>query len=196
MNNQGGLSTKRPREFAFLLLDRRKRRLLAVRDRLGVKPLYYHSAGSRTVFASEAKAIFATGFLSPRIDAIAVHDKLCEMWPASYFLGVTSLDPGCLMEIDVDSGNRRIHRYWDLDLPAGDVKTNTRRTKTYDHILIDRRMTREYTGRFGVLDFQNDLGLTEEQAILVSDHQPLWAEFSAYELPTFNPVAAGEQTIR
>ena len=64
---------------------------------------------------------------------------------------------------------------------AGDVKTNTLRTKTYDHILLDRTVTTEFTGRFGVLDFQNDLGLTQEQAILVSDHQPVWAEFSAYE---------------
>jgi hypothetical protein len=57
-------------------------------------------------------------------------------------------------------------------------------------------MTREFTGQFGVLDFQRDLGLTEEQAILVSDHQPLWAEFSAYEMPRFDPIAAGPQTIR
>ncbi len=64
---------------------------------------------------------------------------------------------------------------------AGDVKTNTLRTKTYDHILLDRTVTTEFTGRFGVLDFQNDLGLTQEQANLVSDHQPVWAEFSAYE---------------
>ena len=55
---------------------------------------------------------------------------------------------------------------------AGDVKTNTLRSKTYDHILIDRTMTREFTGRFGVLDLQNGFGLTEQQALTVSDHQP------------------------
>ncbi len=64
---------------------------------------------------------------------------------------------------------------------AGDLKTNTLRTKTYDHILIDRTVTTEFTGRYGVLDFQNDFGLTQEQAIKVSDHQPVWAEFSAFE---------------
>lgn len=73
---------------------------------------------------------------------------------------------------------------------GGDVKTNTRRTKTYDHILLDQNMTREYTGRFGVLDFQRDLGLTERQALLISDHMPLWAEFSAYEVPQIQSVAA------
>lgn len=64
---------------------------------------------------------------------------------------------------------------------AGDIKTNTLRTKTYDHILIDRTVTTEYTGRFGVVDFQNDFGLTQEQASMVSDHQPVWAEFSVFE---------------
>jgi hypothetical protein len=38
--------------------------------------------------------------------------------------------------------------------------------------------------------------MTEEQAISVSDHQPLWAEFSAYEMPRFAPIAAGGQMIR
>jgi len=107
-------------EFAFLLLDRRRRRLLAVRDRLGIKPFCYHQTGGRTLFASEAKALFATGLVAPRIDPAAVHDRLCEMWPDSYFLDVCSLDPGCFMEIDLDSGSRRVHRYWDLDLPEGE----------------------------------------------------------------------------
>jgi deoxyribonuclease-1-like protein len=64
---------------------------------------------------------------------------------------------------------------------AGNVKTNTLRTKTYDHIVLDRTVTNEFTGRFGVLDFQSDLGLTQEQASAVSDHQPVWAEFSVFE---------------
>ncbi len=74
---------------------------------------------------------------------------------------------------------------------GGDIKTNTRKTETYDHILIDKNMTREFLpGRVGVLDFQRDLGLTERQALLVSDHMPLWAEFSAYEVAQVQPVAS------
>ena len=72
---------------------------------------------------------------------------------------------------------------------AADIKTNTRRTKTYDHILIDQNMTREFTGRFGVLDLQKDLGLSQEQALLISDHMPVWAEFTAYEVPHGSSVA-------
>tara|TARA_R110002049_G_scaffold2750_2_gene21640 strand:- start:492499 stop:493608 length:1110 start_codon:yes stop_codon:yes gene_type:complete len=76
---------------------------------------------------------------------------------------------------------------------AGDVPTNTLGTKTYDHILIDRNMTREFTGRFGVFDLKRELGLTEDQALLLSDHMPVWAEFTAYEMP--QSVAAVGGTI-
>ncbi|WP_372726321.1 endonuclease/exonuclease/phosphatase family protein [Novipirellula sp.] len=79
---------------------------------------------------------------------------------------------------------------------AGNTLTNTRHSKTYDHILIDREMTREYTGRFGVIDFQKDLGLTEDQALLLSDHMPLWAEFSAYEIPQVDSVATRNESTQ
>ena len=64
---------------------------------------------------------------------------------------------------------------------AGDIKTNINRTKTNDHILIDRNVTTEYSELMGVIDFQQDLRLTEQQANEVSDHLPLWAEFDIYE---------------
>lgn len=102
-----------------------------------------------------------------------------------------------LGDLNVDTvGLRELGQIPGVESIAGDTKTNTRRTKTYDHILVDRRLTREYTGRFGVVDFQRDFGLTEEQALMVSDHHPLWAEFSAFEMPRFEPIATGPQIIR
>ncbi|HEY5312828.1 MAG TPA: endonuclease/exonuclease/phosphatase family protein [Pirellulales bacterium] len=61
------------------------------------------------------------------------------------------------------------------------VTTNTRRTHMYDNIIFDRRPTVEYTGRWGVLDLRNEYQLPLDQALQVSDHFPVWAEFSAYE---------------
>ena len=78
----------------------------------------------------------------------------------------------------------------------GNTRTNTRGSKTYDHILIDREMTREYVGRAGVIDFKRDFGLSEQQALLISDHLPIWAEFSAYESIDVKQVASGVRTIR
>jgi endonuclease/exonuclease/phosphatase family metal-dependent hydrolase len=61
------------------------------------------------------------------------------------------------------------------------VPTNTRGNKTYDNILFDRRATTEFLGRGGVLDVMREFNLTVEDALLVSDHLPIWAEFSVYE---------------
>ncbi len=79
---------------------------------------------------------------------------------------------------------------------AGNTPTNTLGTKTYDHILIDRNVTAEFSGVFGVVDYERDFGLSPEQAARVSDHRPVWAEFSALEIDAFAPVAAGAATIR
>ena len=43
------------------------------------------------------------------------------------------------------------------------------------------RATVEFTGRAGVFDFVREFNLTEQQALEVSDHFPIWAEFSSYE---------------
>ena len=61
------------------------------------------------------------------------------------------------------------------------VPTNTRGNRTYDNILFDRRATVEYTGRAGVLDLMTQYGLSLDEALEVSDHLPVWAEFSVYE---------------
>lgn len=71
------------------------------------------------------------------------------------------------------------------DLPVtaaiNGVPTNTRKTKSYDNIIFDRRATAEYTGQWGVLDLAAEFGLTREQALVVSDHMPVWAAFGAVE---------------
>jgi len=59
--------------------------------------------------------------------------------------------------------------------------TNTRGNKSYDNIVFDRRATVEYTGSFGVLDLQQEFGLSLEEALEVSDHRPVWAAFNATE---------------
>ena len=61
------------------------------------------------------------------------------------------------------------------------VTTNTRKTKAYDNILFQGLATQEYTGRWGVYDLERNLGLSRDQALQVSDHLPVWAEFRVWE---------------
>lgn len=67
------------------------------------------------------------------------------------------------------------------------VPTNTRGTKTYDNIIYARNATTEFTQQWGVIDLARDYQLSEPQALEVSDHRPIWAEFSVYE--------GGQQTM-
>jgi endonuclease/exonuclease/phosphatase family metal-dependent hydrolase len=61
------------------------------------------------------------------------------------------------------------------------VFTNTRQDALYDNIILHQQSTAEFTGRWGVYDIEQMHTLTREQALQVSDHLPVWAEFSAYE---------------
>jgi hypothetical protein len=61
------------------------------------------------------------------------------------------------------------------------VFTNTRQTNMYDNVIVHRGSTTEFTGRAGVYDIQAYHNLTMDQALQVSDHLPVWAEFQAYE---------------
>jgi len=70
-----------------------------------------------------------------------------------------------------------------------DQKTNTRLTESYDNILFDRQATAEYTGRSGVLNLMAEFGLTTDEALKVSDHLPVWAEFSVHESAGAGPLA-------
>jgi hypothetical protein len=63
----------------------------------------------------------------------------------------------------------------------GGVPSTTRGTRLADNILFDCRATVEYTHRSGVLDIVRELDLTPQEALEISSHLPVWAEFSAYE---------------
>lgn len=106
---------------------------------------------------------------------------------ASVFVGVQQNGTGeddviLLGDLNVDEyhlGN--LGRLPGIAHVVAGVPTNTRRDKTYDNIVFDRRATVEYTGRWGVLDLMQEYSLTASQALEVSDHMPVWAEFGVYE---------------
>ena len=107
--------------FAFALWDAPRRRLLLVRDRLGVKPLYWARAGDRLLFASEIKSILASGL----IDASANEAMLSEMLATRYtagtetlFRGIFKLLPG--HRLIFENGVVRVEKYWDLPLDGPD----------------------------------------------------------------------------
>jgi len=101
--------------FAFALWDKRQRRLLVARDRIGIKPLYYLAESRRLAFASELRALRQ---LSPRpleIDPQAVYDFFGFRYvpaPQTFYRGVRKVLPGHFLIVDADG--IRQERYWDL----------------------------------------------------------------------------------
>ncbi len=76
--------------------------------------------------------------------------------------------------------------------------TNTRGTKQYDHILVNQLATTEFTGQAGVMNMMDLFQITQEQALELSDHHPVWAEFSTLEKqnPLQMATPAGDAVIR
>ena len=106
-------------QFAIALWDSVRERLLLVRDRVGITPLFYTQAGSRLLFGSEIKALLPLLDSAPRLHAPAL-DQIMTSWapvsPDTLFENIRELSPGTLLVIDREG--QRLHRYWDWLFPA------------------------------------------------------------------------------
>lgn len=106
--------------FAAAIWDCRERRGVIVRDRLGVKPLYYARRNGLLLFASELKGLLASGLIAPDLDPVSVELYLTlGMVPAprSILRDVWKLQPG--QRIVVDGGGVHTEQYWEYPLVAG-----------------------------------------------------------------------------
>src|SRR5207237_3783541 len=103
--------------FAFALWDAPRRELFLARDRLGIKPVYYACIdGGGFAFASEVRALLASGLVPPRLDPVALSHYLAyQSLPAPRTLvqGVRSLRPGCWLSVNA-GGTVTQGSYWDL----------------------------------------------------------------------------------
>ena len=100
--------------FAIALWDRQERRLFLIRDRIGVKPLYWGKCGSTFFFASELKALHAHPEFEAEIDrdAVALYFHY-GYFPAPFtiYKGIRKVMPGTIVSLTVD-GEPRETTYW------------------------------------------------------------------------------------
>jgi len=112
-------------QFAFALWDRPRRRLLLVRDRAGILPLYYTRTPEGVLFASEVKALLASGRVTASLDPNGL-DETFTFWaplaPRTMFKGVAQVCPGEIVVLQGDRLERRT--YWRWEFPdAGSHRT-------------------------------------------------------------------------
>jgi asparagine synthase (glutamine-hydrolysing) len=116
--------------FAFGLWDRVRGELLLVRDRLGIKPLYFHRGAGWMAFASEIRALLATGLVPGTLDAVALEQYLTHQTvptPRTLVRDVQMVEPATVLTIDA-AGGVRTRRYWDLLPASNDVDAGADRT--------------------------------------------------------------------
>ena len=102
--------------FAFAIFDRHQQELFLVRDRLGIKPLYWGKIENLFFFGSELKALRAIDGWTPKLDRNALSAFMRHNYipaPYSIYSGVEKLEPGCILRIDAKANHQMI-RYWDL----------------------------------------------------------------------------------
>jgi asparagine synthase (glutamine-hydrolysing) len=101
--------------FAFALWDDIEKELTLVRDRAGIKPVYYAELGGSFAFASEAKAILATGLVQAEMDLEGLDQYLTFLWtpdPQTIFKGIKKLPPAHFLRWK--NGEVTITEWWDL----------------------------------------------------------------------------------
>jgi asparagine synthase (glutamine-hydrolysing) len=112
-------------EFAFALYDKLEDCLYLVRDRFGIKPLYWTETKQGVVFGSELKVLFAHPEVQREVTAQGAYHQLIQvMVPGSTaFKGIHQVPPGHLIKIKRNNAKLNVtcHKYWDMDFPvAGD----------------------------------------------------------------------------
>ena len=103
------------------LYDPRIGRVFLVRDRLGIKPLYVarlqFETGGTLLFASEIRALLATGLVDRKASAAGIESFLWNGFvagPETIVQGINRIDPGSWLEIDLVTCKTKTHRYWQL----------------------------------------------------------------------------------
>src|SRR6516164_8887717 len=123
--NQEAMFERLRGQFALALWDERRNRLVLGRDRFGICPLYWTRRGEWLLFASEIKALLASGMVEPRPDLRGI-DHIFTFaalpGPITCFEGVQLLPPGHFLEIEAaGAGNDtpvvRESIYWQMDFP-------------------------------------------------------------------------------
>ncbi|MFE2598972.1 asparagine synthase (glutamine-hydrolyzing) [Streptomyces sp. NPDC059396] len=101
--------------FAFAIWDERENKLVMVRDRLGVKPLYYYPTPDGVLFGSEPKAILANPLARPAVDTAGLRELLGFTMAPGWALWKDMREVEAATVVTVDARGIRTRTYWSLE---------------------------------------------------------------------------------
>jgi asparagine synthase (glutamine-hydrolysing) len=101
--------------YAFAIWDGRARKLVMIRDRLGIKPLYIYPTRDGVLFGSEPKAILANPLARRAVDANGLREMFAFVKTPGHavWVGMREIEPGTIVTVDADGVRTR--RYWRLE---------------------------------------------------------------------------------
>ena len=111
--------------FSFAIHDIKNHRLLLARDHLGIKPLFYFFTNEHIIWGSEIKALLASKLITRELDVNALGEFLSwEYVPgtSTLFRGICKLEPGFLLDIDLQKPVCKPNRYWDIPVALSSDK--------------------------------------------------------------------------
>ena len=121
-------------EFAVVIADERQRVMIAIRDRFGIKPLFYAVFDGDVYFASEIKALLALG-VPARWDLEGVTGGFGKSHEKTDFAGISAVPPGHYAI--AANGVVRIYPYWDWEIPS--AEQTARDTRSEAEVVADFR---------------------------------------------------------
>ena len=156
--------------FAFAIYDESKDALFIARDRLGIKPLFFHQGSHGVAFASEIKALLEVPWVPQELNLEAVHHFLSYNYlppPWTPLNEIQQLLPGHWMKIQ--GGKVEVARYWDVpvdEVVDEDEATALKKIERLLHRSVERRLIADVPlGAFlsGGLDSSILVALMKEQ---------------------------------
>jgi len=103
-------------QFAIALYDKNKAKTYLIRDRMGIRPLYYKCCDSSVCFASEVKSIYSSPHVSRELDLTSLSDTFtywAPLSPGSAFAGIKQVPEGHYVGVSLHTGKIDIKKYWD-----------------------------------------------------------------------------------
>ena len=125
--------------FALCIYDKKKGKIFLVRDRIGIKPLYYYFDNQKFLFASEIKAILTCQDINKAIDFTAISEYLTLSYipsPRTAFEKIRKLKSAEYLELDIATGRFNIKSYWDFK-PGSDNIDENEACQRIVHLLTD-----------------------------------------------------------
>lgn len=120
--------------FAIAIWDGKKKRTILVRDRIGVKPLYYYIKDNQLLFASEMKVLLEYKEIKPTLNHTAISDYLTYLYipaPNTIFNEIRKLMPAEMLVFNHD-GTFTTKRYWEINFENMEMQSEACAKKLHD----------------------------------------------------------------